>query len=135
MVVVTRRPPGDAGELRAVLRRDLTAALKARQPDTVAALRNAIAAIDNAQAVAVQDDSQQTTSAHIAGARLGAGSAEAARRPLSHDEVHAILGGQIDELTREAGRYQALGQADAARRLDDQAGVLAAYLPPNQASG
>jgi hypothetical protein len=42
----------DAQELRGVLRRDLTAALKTRQPDVVAALRIAIAAIDNAQAIA-----------------------------------------------------------------------------------
>jgi hypothetical protein len=123
----------DAEELRAALRRDLTAALKARQPGAVAALRVAIAAIDNAQAVAAPGGGPAAASSHIAGARSGAGSAEAPRRPLSRDELHAILRGQIDELTREADRYDTLGRAGQAGRLRDQAGLLAAYLPPPSA--
>ncbi|HEX3490437.1 MAG TPA: hypothetical protein VHU92_13890 [Streptosporangiaceae bacterium] len=120
----------DAEELRGALRRDLTAALKARQPDAVAALRIAIAAIDNAQAIAVPAGGPAATSSHIAGASPGAGSAEAARRPLSRDELQAILRGQIDELTREADRYDTLGRAGQAGRLRDQARLLAAYLLP-----
>lgn len=49
-----RAAPGRADgaqEIRAGLRRGLTAALKARDADAVAALRTAIAAIDNAEAV------------------------------------------------------------------------------------
>ncbi len=123
-------PASDAEALRAVLRRDLTAALKARQPDAVAALRAAIAAIDNAQAVAAPAGPAPATSAHVAGASVGAGSAEVPRRRLSDEEARTILGDQVAEYDREAERYRALGRAEAAQRLADQARLLAAYLSP-----
>jgi uncharacterized protein YqeY len=121
--------PADSGEaLRAALRRGLTAALKKRDPDALAALRTAMAAIDNAEAVPAPAASVPTTSAYVAGARGGLGSSEAARRQLSASELRAILRGQIDEHSREAERYEALGHADAAERLRRQARTLATYL-------
>ena len=119
----------DAHTLRAALRHGLTAALKARDADAVAALRTAIAAVDNAEAVPVPDANRPSaTSAHIAAARSGPGSAEAARRHLAPGEPREILRGQIAERNREAERYDALGRADAAERLRRQALVLAPYL-------
>ena len=62
---MTGLPPdqaADARALRATLRRGLTAAIKARDTEALAALRTAIAAIaaiaaiDNAEAVEVPDD-------------------------------------------------------------------------------
>ena len=129
------RRDASAEALPAALRRDLTAALKARQPEAVAVLRTAIAAIDNAQAVEVPADGPAATSAHIAGARRGPGSAEAPRRPLDRGELHAILRGQVAELTREADRHDALARTAQARRLRDQARLLAAYLPPRAGQG
>jgi uncharacterized protein YqeY len=123
----------DAETLRAALRRGLTTALKARESDAVAALRTAIAAIDNAEAVAGPDVSVPVTNARIAGARTGVGSTEAVRRQLDGSQLRAILRDQIVEHTREADRYDALGQAEAAQRLRRQAGVLAPYLPPEDA--
>ena len=117
-----------AQALRTALRAGLTAALKARDADTVAALRTAIAAIDNAEAVPARDTAPPATSAHIAGARSGPGSTEAARRQLTAGELHDILRDQITEHTREADRYHALGQASAAERLRRQARTLATYL-------
>jgi uncharacterized protein len=128
---MTGLPPdqaADAQALRATLRRGLTAAMKARDTEVLAALRTAIAAIDNAEAVAVPADRAPVTSAHIAGASSGAGSAEAARRQLDGDEVRRILRDQADEQAREADRFDELGQADAARRLRRRAEVIAAYL-------
>jgi hypothetical protein len=135
-----RAPNASAEALSAALRRDLTVALKARQPDAVAALRTAIAAIDNAQAVAVPPDSRpagrdrvagaRVAGARVAGARHGAGSTEAPRRKLSPDELHGILREQVAECRREADRYQALDQPGAARRLRDQARLVAGYLSP-----
>jgi uncharacterized protein len=119
-----------ADVLRAALRRDLTGAMRAREAGTVAALRAAIAAIDNAEAVAAPEESAPAASAHVAGARSGAGSAEAERRRLDGSEVAAILREQVADYGREADRYDALGQAAAARRLRDQSRVLARYLPP-----
>ena len=124
-----------AETLPAALRRDLTAAMKARQPEAVAVLRTALAAIDNAQAVALPPDRPASTSAHIAGARSGAGSAEVPRRSLDPGELHAILRGQVAELTCEADRYAALSRTAQARRLRDQARLLAAYLPPRAGEG
>ena len=114
--------------LRHALRRDLAMAMKARQPDAVAALRAAIAAIDNAEAVPAPEARQAATSSHIAGARAGLGAAEAARRDLSDSEQRAILRDQITGYTAEADRYEALGQPDAAARLRTQARLLSAYL-------
>ena len=119
-----------AQAFRAALRHGLVTALKARDTDALAALRTAIAAIDNAEAVPVPvpDTSRPATGVHIAGSRSGPGSTEAARRQLSASELRDILAGQITEHTREADRYDALGQADAAERLRRQARTLTAYL-------
>ena len=119
----------DAAALRDTLRSDLTAAMKARDPDAVAVLRTVIAAIDNAEAVAAPQAAPPATSAHIAGARAGLGSAEAPRRRLAGDELQAILRGQVAEYTREADGYAAHGQDAAAQRLRNQASLLSRYLP------
>ena len=76
------------------------------------------------------DASPPAAGGRIAGARDGVGSTEAARRALGVDQVRAIVRAQIDEATREADRYDGLGQAGAAQRLRRQARVLAAYAEP-----
>ena len=114
--------------LRDALRRDLASAMKTREPDAVSALRTAIAAIDNAEAVPAPDESTATTSGHIAGARAGLGAAEAARRNLSDGQQQAILRDQIAGYAADADHYEALGQQAAAGRLRAQARLLSAYL-------
>jgi hypothetical protein len=118
------RPPA----LRDVLRRDLARAMKAREPDAVAALRTAIAAIDNAEAVPVPVAGPLPASGRIAGARSGVGVTEAARRDLSGRQEQAILRDQVTGYTAEASRYESLGQQAAADRLQAQARLLSAYL-------
>jgi hypothetical protein len=126
---VTAEPGQDSPQpLRAALRRDLTEAMKAPERDAVSALRSAIAAIDNAEAVPAVETSPATTSGHIAGARAGVGAGEVARRELSEGQHRAILREQVDGYTAEADRYEALGQQNAGRRLRDQARLLTAYL-------
>jgi uncharacterized protein YqeY len=127
---MTPEPGHDTGRpaLRDALRRDLARAMKAREPDAIAALRTAIAAIDNAEAVPAPATGPATTSAHFAGARAGVGAAEAARRDLTDSQQRAILRDQVAGYTTEAGRYEELGQSDAARRLREQARLLTAYL-------
>lgn len=121
--------PGQADEAQA-LRQGLVTALKARDTDAVAALRTAIAAIDNAQAVQVSAPAPTSTaaSAHVAGARSGAGSTEAPRRQLASSELQDILRAQITEHVLEADRYDDLNQARAAEQLRRQARALSAYL-------
>jgi uncharacterized protein YqeY len=128
---MTPEPGHDTGPqaLRDALRRDLASAMKAREPDAVSALRTAIAAIDNAEAVPAPETDPATTSSHIAGARAGVGAAEAARRQLSAGRQRATLRDQITGYTTEADRYEALGKQDAAARLRTQARLLTAYLP------
>ncbi len=123
------QPPANLPELRALLRRDLTAAMKARQTDVVSALRTALAAIDNAEAIEVPRGDVMTTSGPVAGAQAGVGSTEAARRVLTIEDVHALLREQIAERVSAADQYAAHGRHDAADQLRREAEVLQGYVP------
>jgi hypothetical protein len=126
--MMTEPAPDQA--LPAALRDGLTAALKARDAEALSALRTAIAAIENAEAIATTDTQRPMTSADIAGASSGVGSTEAVRRSLSTGQLRDILADQITEYAREADRYDTLGQPDAAHRLRHRARILAAYVAP-----
>lgn len=109
------------------MRKDLVAAMKSRSAESVAALRTALAAIDNAEAV----DPVHTTGdddAPIASATAGIGSGDVARRVLTGADVQALLTGLIDEYGSEADRYDALNRSDAADQLRRQASALSRYL-------
>ncbi len=116
--------------MRDRLRHDLTAALKARDRTVVAALRSAIAALDNAEAVDLGEQGRPSaaTSSYIAGASAGAGSADVPRRALGDDEIATIVAGQIEERRQAAREYAELGQTEAAERLTAEADVLGRYL-------
>lgn len=118
----------ESDRLRAALRADLVTAMKARDTDAVAALRTAIAAIDNAEAVGGPDGASATTSEHFAGAHVGVGWAEVARRDLNIDDVLAILREQMAERLIEVDRYDQLGRREAAARLRREATALAKCL-------
>lgn len=120
------------GRLRARLRADLTAAMKARDKVVVAVLRTTLAAFDDAEAVpppAVGPATGPATSEYVAGTSVGLGSAEVARRELTLDDLYAVLRAQIDERTAQAHTYAAHGQAEAGDRLRREADVLRGYLP------
>src|ERR1700761_5248458 len=89
-------------ELRAALRRGLSAALKARDADALTALRVAVAAVDNAEAIAVTDTRSPTTSADIAGASRGVGSSEAVRQSLSLQQLRDAVREQVAAYDDEA---------------------------------
>jgi uncharacterized protein YqeY len=116
--------------LRARMRADLTTAMKARDKDAVAALRTALAAFDNAEAVALPSRAAAppASSEYVAGTSVGLGSAEVARRELTLDDLHTVLRAQIDERLAEADTYAAHGRPDAADRLRREADVLRTYL-------
>ncbi|GIL31523.1 hypothetical protein NUM_67770 [Actinocatenispora comari] len=111
------------------MRRDLTTALKARDRVAVSALRSALAAIDNAEAVPAPD-ARMSSSEHVAGAAVGVGSAEAARRELTPDDLHAIVAAEVAERVDAATGYARSGRQDAADRLRAEADVLRRYLRP-----
>lgn len=115
--------------MRTRMRRDLSAALKARDQVAVAALRSAIAAIDNAEAVDVRRAGKRTTSSqHVAGAAAGVGSTDVPRLVLSAKDVDAIIRTQVEERRDAADQYDMLGRPAQSERLRREAAVLAEYL-------
>jgi len=123
-------PPDDPQALRSRMRADLVAAMKARQPDAVAALRLVLAAFDNAEAVLTSALSRdEVTSEFVAGAGAGLGAAEVSRRELTLDDLHDILRAQIGEWTAEAHALESYGRADAAARSLREADLVRTYLP------
>ena len=117
-----------AQRLRARMRTDLLMAMKARDTAIVAALRSALAGIDNAEAVAPAESFAIAVSEHVAAAGVGVGATESMRRLLSVDDLQSVLHTLITEFGVEAGRYDGYGQADAAQRLRSEAEALRRYV-------
>ena len=92
--------------MRARLRAGLTVAMKARDMPTVRAIRSALGAIDNVEAVDASVGSESFDSdSSIAGAVAGAGSTEVRRRTLDDDEIAALLQAEIDDRLTAAQEY------------------------------
>ena len=119
--------PSDAvSQLHTRLRRALPPALKARDHVAVAALRSALAAIDNAQAVVAPPATR--SGGVIAGAVTGLGAGDAPRRELSEGDIAAIVRAEIADRRAGAADYEHAGQVDAAARLTAEADTLAGHL-------
>jgi uncharacterized protein len=121
------------------MRRDLTAAMKARDKPAVATLRSTLAAIDNAEAVDAAAGGGHPVGegagaeaagadAAIVGAALGVGAAEVERRVLTAAEMEAIVRREVAERERAAEDYERAGQAPHAERLRAEAELLNADL-------
>jgi uncharacterized protein YqeY len=110
---------------RAKLRDELLAARKNRDATRVSALRCALSAIDNAEAVPALPD--RPSRGAIANAVAGLGAAEAARRELSDAEIRELLHGEIDERLA-AARSVAATHPERATTLHAEAAVLAGFL-------
>jgi uncharacterized protein len=113
--------------LRERLRGALPAAMKARDRDAVAALRSALAAIENAEAVA-PPPAAPLQDGVIPRATAGLGSGEARRIDLSDEQVAAIVRAELDERRSAADDYAGAGQAERAARLTAEADALARHL-------
>jgi len=117
--------------MRASLRDDLKAALKARDRVAITALRSALAAIDNAEAVPTDHPLDNVTgNEHVAGAASGLGAAEAERRHLAEADLRSIVENEIRERAAAAKEYEQLGRTDLAERLRAEAEVLNRHLRP-----
>jgi uncharacterized protein YqeY len=101
------------------LRADLTAALRQRDTAAVAALRTALAAIANAEAVPADDTP-------VLGVN---GYADVARRNLTIERVVQILQAEAQDRLTAIAEYEQLGQHDQAQRLRNELAVLNRYLP------
>jgi uncharacterized protein len=117
-----------APDIRSRLRRALTEALKARDAAAVSALRSALSAIGNAEAVdpgavgpgAVGPGAGGSGrpgapgSVHFAGAVAGLGAAEAERRLLTEADVAALVRAEAAERDAAASQYERSGHAGQA---------------------
>jgi uncharacterized protein YqeY len=118
-----------AADIQARLQRALQAALQARDPAAVSALRSARAAIGNAEAVAAPPGSPALGgNRHFARAAEGLGAAEAPRRVVTGAEAQQIIGAEIAERREAADLYERAGHADRAARLRGEASALMAVL-------
>lgn len=106
-------------ELQQRLRDSFTAALKAKDATATAALRSALAAIDNAAAVEAPPGSPPT---------LGVGTRDIARKDLTPDHVREIVRREVSDREAAATEYESRSKSDQARRLRAEAAVLAALI-------
>jgi uncharacterized protein YqeY len=100
----------------------------------VTAVRAALAAIDNAGAVAPTGDAVALSEGEpskrtvplgpIAGAVSGLGASEATRRALGDDDVAALVWTEVSEREEAADGYEQAGRDDHAQRLRDEAAAL-----------
>lgn len=114
------------------MRHDLAEALKARDGVAVDALRSALSALGNAEAVGVRESptGAQPVSEHFAGAVAGLGATEVPRRRLTDAEVDAIVAAEVADRLNAAADADRSGHPVHARRLRAEAQVLSRYLPP-----
>jgi hypothetical protein len=116
--------------LRDRLRTRLLEARRARDNAVAAALRSAISALENAEAVEPASETVVATSDHVAGGRVGLGAAEAERRELDEPAERAIVAAEIADLTEGAAHYATAGDGERAAAARQAAGVLAGLLDP-----
>jgi uncharacterized protein len=115
--------------LQVRLQAALTQALSSRDAVAAPALRSALSAIANAEAVPpAAAPSGQTSSEHVAGAVAGLGTTEAARRELTEADIAAIVTTEITDRHSAAAEYERLGRADQSERLRCKAEILANLL-------
>ncbi len=103
----------------------LRLAMRGRDRVAVSALRSAIAAIGNAEAVPVED---APGAGAIETALTGVGAADAPRRVLSEADVIAIVREEISERDEAAAELDGLGREDASEPLRAGADLLREVL-------
>ncbi|WP_406011555.1 hypothetical protein OG440_36225 [Streptomyces sp. NBC_00637] len=96
--------------------------MRARDKAAVSALRATLGALDNAEAVPV--DEADLRGLALEQSPVGAGATEAARRELSEQGVEAVVRAEADERLEAAAQLTAPAHADRAARLRAEAAVL-----------
>jgi uncharacterized protein len=115
-------------DLRACLRWHLSQAMRDRDRVTTAVFRDAIAALDNAEAVDPGDQVVPQVSEHVAGGVVGLGAAEAERRLLDAETQRAIVQAEVEARLAAATTYEERGQSARGGQLRLEADVLLAVL-------
>jgi uncharacterized protein YqeY len=112
--------------LRQRLRDALPGALRERDRAAVSALRSALAAIENAEAVV--PDPAAVRGLAVERTPLGPGTTEVARRELTEPEVERLVRAEVAEREAVAGEYERAGRHEYAARLRAEAAALAEHL-------
>jgi uncharacterized protein YqeY len=122
-----RHNRSDAGSvMKARLRADLRAALKARATGEAALLRALVAAIDNAEAPP-PEAGRRSVDVHD----FHSGSAEVARLELAGEQLRALFVAEIAEREIAAAQLASGGRGDRARMLLDEIDIVRRYLVRN----
>lgn len=114
----------DDSPVRAALRTALTGALKQRDRQAAGVYRSALAAVDNAEAVPL-DDSYEPGAVETSPS--GVGQTETRRRQLTETEVANVVEAEAQERCAAADQI-ADTDAAAAQKLRDEASLLRALL-------
>jgi uncharacterized protein YqeY len=118
----------ESDDLRARLRRRLSGALRDQDRPAVSALRSALAALDNAEAVQPAEGFRPEASEHFAGGVAGLGAAEVERRVLDAESQRRIVKAEIEARLTAAATYEQHGQNARAAELRLGVDVLLAVL-------
>jgi uncharacterized protein YqeY len=110
--------------IRERLRTALPVAMKTRDRNATAALRSALGAIDNAEAI----DAAELRAGAIESSAVGLGAAEARRRDLTEADIEAIVRTEIADRRTAAEEYDRLGRSDHGDLLRAEADALSAQL-------
>ncbi|MGJ6980882.1 hypothetical protein ACSDQ9_10205 [Aestuariimicrobium soli] len=102
----------------------LTEAMKAQDSTAVGALRSALAAIANAEAVPITI----VPAAGAIEAAVGLGAAEAERLLLTDDEQREVVEFEINERLSAITDYETHGRSDASEKLKHEVATLQAVL-------
>ncbi|MER5527551.1 hypothetical protein ABT075_23650 [Streptomyces sp. NPDC002677] len=100
--------------------------MRARDKAAVSALRATLAALDNAEAVPVDESALRGVA--LEQSPVGAGATEAARRELSERRVVDVVRAEAAERLEVAAQLTAPAHADRAARLRAEAAVLLRFL-------
>jgi hypothetical protein len=133
------RPEAGAGPsagTRPRLRLALAEALRTRDTIAVSALRSALGAIGNAEAVEPGAAAAAGSAGpHVAGAVSGLGASEVPRRSLSEAQIEQIVQAEATEREDAARDYERAGQAGRADLLRREAQLLLAVLADDDRPG
>jgi uncharacterized protein YqeY len=115
-------------DLRRRLQDALVPAMRARDRAAVSAIRSALAAVANAEAVPVEPRGNPPTAGPVAKSAVGLGAAEVARLELSEDDVRSILHAEVTAHLEAADHLRSVGQAARAVELQAQVAALRPFL-------
>lgn len=111
------------GAMKARLRRDLRTALKRGDKGETALLRQLIAALDNAEAVPIQEE-RPAVDRHA----FRDGSAEVPRRVLTQGDVDALVRSEMQARAEAAAEFARLGAEARSTALDAEVEILRRYV-------